>query len=248
MMQRILQLPQEVLDRYDLTSVEVVAVSGSALPGDLSSRWMDRFGETLHNVYGSTEVACATVATPGDLRESPGTAGTPPYGSVLRVVDDRGRQVPDGSTGRIVVGNGMIFEGYTDGGTKDYVGGLMSTGDLGHLDVAGRLTVEGREDEMIVSGGENVFPAEVEDALARHAAVVEAACVPVDDEVYGRRLRAFVVLTEPGRTDEDELKRHVGAILARYKVPREVVFLDALPRNGTGKVLKRALEEREYPT
>jgi acyl-CoA synthetase (AMP-forming)/AMP-acid ligase II len=242
MMQRVLRLPKEVLDRYDLSGVEVVAASGSALPGDLSSRWMDRFGDSLYNVYGSTEVAYATVATPSDLRESPGTAGRPPHGTVVRVVDDEGREVPDGMTGRIVVGNAMLFEGYTDGGTKDKLGGLMSTGDLGHIDVAGRLTVEGREDEMIVSGGENVFPAEVEDALSRHKAVVEAACVAVDDVDFGQRLRAFVVLCDGREVGEDELKQHVGAMLARYKVPREVVVLGALPRNATGKVLKQDLE------
>jgi fatty-acyl-CoA synthase len=245
MLQRILQLPDEVLDRHDLSTVKAVAASGSALPGDLATAWMDRFGDTLYNVYGSTEVAYASVATPRDLREAPGTAGKPPFATVVRILDDAGREVPTGEPGRIFVGNSLLFEGYTGGGHKDMVDGLMSSGDVGRFDEHGRLFVEGRDDEMIVSGGENVFPKEVEDCLARHEKVVEAAAVGVDDDEFGSRLRAFVVTT--GGVDEDDLKDWVKANLARYKVPREIVFLDELPRNATGKVLKRDLADRERP-
>jgi fatty-acyl-CoA synthase len=206
---------------------------------------MDRFGDVLYNLYGSTEVAWATIATPKDLRAAPGTAGRPPRGTVVKLLDEEGREVPAGETGRIFVGNEMAMQGYTDGGGKKVVGGLMSSGDLGHIDEDGRLFVAGRDDEMIVSGGENVFPREVEDLLSAHEAVSEAAVVGVEDDEFGQRLRAFVVL-EPGRdTSEDELKDHVKGNLARYKVPREVVFLDELPRNATGKILKRDLATRD---
>jgi acyl-CoA synthetase (AMP-forming)/AMP-acid ligase II len=244
MLQRILALPEETLRTYDLSHVEVVAVSGSALPGDLGTTWMDHFGDHLYNVYGSTEVAWATIAQPTDLRAAPGTAGRPPHATVVRLFDPDGRPVPPGETGRIFVGNSMLFEGYTGGGSKDCIGGLMATGDVGRLDEAGRLFVEGRDDEMIVSGGENVFPQEVEDCLARHQSVVEAAAVGVDDEDFGQRLRAFVVLTEKDAADEEQLQAHVKRNLARYKVPREIVFLDELPRNATGKILKRELVDR----
>jgi fatty-acyl-CoA synthase len=243
MLQRILQLPEETLRAYDLSHVEVVAASGSALPGDLATEWMDRFGDTLYNIYGSTEVAWATIADPKDLRAAPGTAGRPPYATIVRLYDEQGRPVADGETGRIFVGNSMLFEGYTGGGSKDTIDGLMATGDIGRFDEDGRLFVEGRDDEMIVSGGENVFPQEVEDCLTRHAAVVEAAAVGVDDAEFGKRLRAFVVLSSSGAADEETLKEHVKANLARYKVPREIVFLDQLPRNGTGKIVKRRLLE-----
>lgn len=243
MLQRILQLPGETLAAYDLSGVGCVAASGSALPGDLGADWMDRFGDTLYNVYGSTEVAWATIAQPRDLREAPGTAGRPPHATVVKVYDDRGNELPAGESGRIFVGNSMLFEGYTGGGSKDTIDGLMATGDVGRFDEAGHLFVEGRDDEMIVSGGENVFPKEVEDCLARHSAVVEAAAVGVDDDDFGQRLRAFVVLSSPGAADEDELRAHVKSNLARYKVPREIVFLGELPRNATGKVLKRELAE-----
>ncbi len=137
----------------------------------------------------------------------------------------------------------MLFEGYTGGGSKDQVGGLMATRDVGRFDEAGRLFVEGRDDEMIVSGGENVFPKEVEDALAEHVAVAEAAAIGVEDDKFGQRLRAFVVVRSGRDVGEQELKDHLKENLARYKVPRETVFLDELPRNPTGKVLKRELAD-----
>ncbi len=243
MMQRIMELPEEVRSKYDTSSLKVVAASGSALPGDLANDWMDAFGDTLYNLYGSTEVAWASIATPADMRAAPGTAGKPPRGTVVRLYDEAGLEVPTGKTGRIFVGNEMLFEGYTGGGTKDVIGALMATGDVGRFDEAGRLFVEGRDDEMIVSGGENVFPKEVEDLLARHDAVSEAAALGVDDRDFGQRLRAFVVLERGREVNEDQLKEYVKKNLARYKVPREIVFLDELPRNATGKVLKRELKE-----
>jgi fatty-acyl-CoA synthase len=245
MLQRILALSPATLDSYDLSAMQVVAASGSALPGDLGTRWMDQFGDHLYNTYGSTEVAYATIASPEDLRQAPGTAGRPPYATVVRILDEEGREVPRGGSGRIFVRNSILFEGYTggDGGGKDMVDGLMATGDVGRIDEGGRLVVEGRDDEMIVSGGENVFPQEVEDCLSTHEAVDEAAAIGVDDESWGKRLRAFVVLVEGGEASEDELKDHVRRTLARYKVPREIVFLDELPRNATGKVVKRDLPD-----
>jgi fatty-acyl-CoA synthase len=247
MMQRILDLPKETRAKYDVSSLKVVAASGSALPGDLAIRWMDEFGDTLYNLYGSTEVAWASIATPADMRAAPGTAGRPPRGTVVKLYDEDGVEVKLGETGRIFVGNEMLFEGYTGGGSKDVIGNLMATGDVGRFDDAGHLFVEGRDDEMIVSGGENVFPKEVEDLLARHDAVSEVAAVGVDDKDFGQRLRAFVVLEQGKNASEDELKAHVKKNLARYKVPREIVFLDELPRNATGKILKRELVDQEQP-
>jgi acyl-CoA synthetase (AMP-forming)/AMP-acid ligase II len=240
MLQRIMALPEETLASYDLSRVKVVASSGSALPGDLATDWMDHFGDNLYNIYGSTEVAYASIATPVDLREAPSAAGKPPYATIVKILGEDGQELPPGETGRIFVGNGLLFEGYTGGGHKELVDGLMSSGDVGRFDQDGRLHVEGRDDEMIVSGGENVFPKEVEDCLARHDAVVDVAAIGVDDPDYGKRLRAFVVVR--GEVSEDELKAHVKENLARYKVPREFVFLDELPRNATGKVLKRELD------
>jgi acyl-CoA synthetase (AMP-forming)/AMP-acid ligase II/carbon monoxide dehydrogenase subunit G len=245
MMQRILELPEQTRGRYDLSSLKVVAASGSALPGNLATRWMDEFGDSLYNLYGSTEVAWASIATPADMRAAPGTAGRPPRDTVVKLYDEKGVEVRPGETGRIFVGNEMLFEGYTGGGSKDVIGNLMATGDVGRFDDAGRLFVEGRDDEMIVSGGENVFPKEVEDLLSRHEAVSDVAAVGVEDKDFGQRLRAFVVLENGKQASEDELKGYVKQNLARYKVPREIVFIDELPRNATGKVVKRKLVEEE---
>ncbi len=242
MMQRILELPEETIREYDLSALRVTAASGSALPGEMATKWMDTFGENLYNLYGSTEVAWATIATPEDLRAAPGTAGIPPRGTVVKIVDQEGEgEVSEGDTGRIFVGNEMAFEGYTGGGGKDDYKGLLSSGDVGHFDEEGRLFIDGRDDEMIVSGGENVFPREVEDLLADHDSVKEVAVIGVDDDEFGQRLKAFVVTNDGGEGSEDELKKHVKSNLAGYKVPREVEFLDELPRNATGKVLKREL-------
>src|SRR3954452_22922484 len=242
MLQRIMELPPDTIDKYDLNDLRVIAASGSALPGELAVKVMDRFGDVLYNLYGSTEVAWATIATPEDLRAAPGTAGRPPRGTVVKLLDEQGDEVPEGETGRIFVGNEMAFEGYTGGGSKESMGGLLSSGDVGHFDAGGRLFIDGRDDEMIVSGGENVFPREVEDLIAHHDAVDEVAVIGVDDEKFGQRLKAFVVLSDGKSLGEDEIKTLVKDNLAGYKVPREIEFMDELPRNATGKVLKRELQ------
>jgi acyl-CoA synthetase (AMP-forming)/AMP-acid ligase II len=241
MLQRIMELGPETLARYDLSALRVIALSGSALPGELATRAMDAFGDVLYNLYGSTEVAWATIATPADLRAAPGTAGRPPLGTVVKLLDDGGHEVPTGHSGRIFVANEMMFEGYTGGGGKEIIEGMMSTGDVGHLDAGGRLFVDGRDDEMIVSGGENVFPREVEDLLSDHAEIEEAAVVGVPDAEFGQRLRAYIVPRAGAVLSEEQVKDYVKQNLARYKVPRDVVFLEQLPRNATGKILKREL-------
>jgi acyl-CoA synthetase (AMP-forming)/AMP-acid ligase II len=245
MLQRILDLGEATLARYDTSCLRVIAVSGSALPGELATRAMDSFGDVLYNLYGSTEVAWATIATPADLRAAPGTAGRPPLGTVVKLLDADGREAAPGHGGRIFVGNEMVFDGYTGGGGKEIVGGLMSTGDVGHFDAAGRLFVDGRDDEMIVSGGENVFPREVEDLLSDHDAIEEVAIVGAPDEQWGQRLRAFVVLRDGVELAAEDVQEYVKQNLARYKAPRDVVFLPRLPRNATGKVLKRELVDAE---
>ncbi len=239
MLQRIMALPADVLEQTDLSRVRVVTSSGSALPGDLATSWMDTFGDHLYSTYGSTEVAYGSIATPSDLRADPTTAGRPPVGTEIKIYDEDGTEVAEGGSGRVFVGNSLLFEGYTGGGHKDLIDGLMSSGDVGRYE-GGLLFIEGRDDEMIVSGGENVFPKEVEDCLARHDGVVEVAAIGVDDDDFGKRLRAFVVRRDDSVT-EDDLKGWVKEHLARYKVPRDLVFLEELPRNATGKVLKREL-------
>lgn len=241
MMQRILALPDHVKRKYNLSSLRVTATSGSALPGHLATEWMNTFGDNLYNFYGSTEVAMASVAAPEDMRAAPGTAGRPPLGTTVKIVDQEGRPVPTGQTGRIFVANAISFEGYTSGDDKERLGPLVSSGDVGHFDEQGRLFIDGRDDDMIVSGGENVFPSEVEDLIAGHDQVEEAAVIGVSDPEWGQRLKAFVVLKPDADLSEDEVKAYVRHNLASHKVPRDVTFVSALPRSATGKVLKRQL-------
>ena len=244
MLMRMIELPAGVRGRYDTSSLRFVPLSGSALPGDLATRFMDAFGDVIYNLYGSTEVGSVSVATPADLRVAPTTAGRPPRGTLIRLLDDDGRDVPEGTNGRIFVRGPLAFSGYTDGGSKAIVDGYMHTGDTGHVDHNGLLFVDGRDDEMIVSGGENVFPHEVEDVIARHPDVVEAAVVGVPDADFGARLKAFVVAREGTKLDAEAVRDYVRANLARFKVPRDVEFVDELPRNGTGKVMRGELEQR----
>ena len=222
-------------------SLRVVASSGSALPAQVGQDWMDRSGDNLYNMYGSTEVGQATLATPADLRAAPGTAGRVVRGSSVRIVDADGNDVADGEVGRIVVGNAAQFTGYTGGGTKELVDGLMSSGDVGHFDDEGRLFVTGRADDMIVSGGENVFPLEVEELLLTHPDIVDAAVFGIDDADFGQRLAARVVKRPGAKVTKRTVTTLVSSNLARHKVPRDVDFVDGLPRNATGKLLRSKL-------
>lgn len=247
MLDRITALPQTVLDRYDLSSLGLVTASGSAMNPTAVQKFMDQYGDVVFNNYNATEAGMITIATPADLRAAPTTAGRPVPGCELLILGEADEPVAPGIVGRIFVRSTTQFEGYSDGGTRDFHEGFMATGDIGRLDAEGRLFVEGRDDEMIVSGGENVYPREVEISLTSHPAVEEVAVIGVADEAYGQRLAAFVTLAPGSRTTEEELKAHVREHLARYKVPRSVTVLAELPRTTTGKVLKRELTEPSTP-
>jgi fatty-acyl-CoA synthase len=243
MLSRILDSLDAMERKPDLSSLRIVFVSGSQLGGELATRALKDLGPVIYNLYGSTEIAFATIARPKDLSINPATVGPVVKGVKVKILDDNGDELPQGEVGRIFVGNFFPFEGYTGGGGKQIIDGLMSSGDVGYFDEHGLLYVSGRDDEMIVSGGENVFPAEVEDLISGHPDVIEATALGVEDNEWGHRLRAFVVKVEGASVDEDTIKTYVKDHLARYKVPREVVFLDELPRNPTGKILKRELRD-----
>src|SRR3954453_3638874 len=234
----------ELVEKFATSSLRAVVLSGSALPPSLATKFMDEFGDVLYSLYGSTEVAYVSIAGPSDFRAAPSTAGRVVRGVTLRLVDENDNDVEPGATGRIFAGSSAAFEGYTNGDDKARLGALTSTGDVGRFE-DGLLFVEGRDDDMIVSGGENVFPAEVEDCLHQHADVADAAVVGVEDERFGQALVAHVVLRNGASTGSDELRAHVKSRLANYKVPREIVIHDELPRNETGKVVKRELKEQK---
>ena len=242
MLQRIMDLDPAERARYDTSSLQVVVCSGSALDGGLAARFMDDFGPVLYNLYGSTEVAWATIATPADLREAPGTVGRPPPHTRLEILDEDGRSLPAGQTGHIFVGHEMLFEGYTDPAQRRReIDGMMTPGDLGHVDEQGRLFVDSREDDMIISGGENVYPGQVEEVLRGHPDVQDAVVIGVEDERFGQRLVAYVVAQPDSTLTSDDVIGFARDNLARFKVPREVHVREELPRNALGKVLRREL-------
>src|SRR6201995_5445112 len=223
MFDRIMDLPDEVRNRYSCKSLRFAAASGSRMRPDVVTAFMDQFGDVIYNNYNATEAGMIATATPEDLRAAPDTAGRPAGGTAIRILDPEFNEVPNGAVRRLYVRNDTQFDGYTSGKTKDFHAGFMSSGDVGYLDGNGRLFVVGRDDEMIVSGGENVYPIEVEKTLSAHPEVAEAAVIGVDDEQYGQRLAAFVVLA-PGTSGDrgatvETLKQHIRENLANYKVP-----------------------------
>ncbi|BBX38793.1 acyl-CoA ligase FadD12 [Mycobacterium simiae] len=244
MFDRIMELPEDVRNRYSCRSLRFAAASGSRMRPDVVIAFMDQFGDVIYNNYNATEAGMIATATPADLRAAPDTAGKPAGGTGIRILDPDFNEVPTGEVGTIYVRNDTQFDGYTSGATKDFHAGYMSSGDVGYLDENGRLFVVGRDDEMIVSGGENVYPIEVEKTLAGHPEVAEAAVIGVDDEQYGQRLAAFVVLAPGATATAETLKQHVRENLANYKVPREISLIDELPRGSTGKILRAELQSR----
>ncbi|MCV7075926.1 acyl-CoA ligase FadD12 [Mycobacterium szulgai] len=244
MFDRIMELPDDVRNRYSGKTLRFAAASGSRMRPDVVIAFMDQFGDVIYNNYNATEAGMIATATPADLRAAPDTAGKPADGTEIRILDSELNEVPVGEVGSIYVRNETQFDGYTSGTTKDFYAGFMSSGDVGYLDHNGRLFVVGRDDEMIVSGGENIYPIEVEKTLATHPEVAEATVIGVDDEEYGQRLAAFVVLEPGGSATADTLKQHVRENLANYKVPREITVLDELPRGSTGKILRAELKSQ----
>jgi fatty-acyl-CoA synthase len=244
MFDRIMELPDEVRNKYSGRSLRFAAASGSRMRPDVVIKFMDQFGDVVYNNYNATEAGMIATATPQDLRTAPDTAGKPASGTEIRILDSDFNELPTGEVGSIYVRNSSQFDGYTSGTTKDFHEGFMSSGDVGYLDNAGRLFVVGRDDEMIVSGGENVYPIEVEKILATHPEVAEASVIGVDDEQFGQRLAAFVVLNAGASATPDLLKRHVRGNLANYKVPKEITILDEMPRGSTGKIVRRELQGR----
>jgi fatty-acyl-CoA synthase len=244
MFDRIMELPDEVRNKYSGRSLRFAAASGSRMRPDVVIKFMDQFGDVIYNNYNATEAGMIATATPQDLRAAPDTAGKPAGGTEIRILDRDFNELSTGEVGGIYVRNATQFDGYTSGKTKDFHEGFMSSGDVGYFDDAGRLFVVGRDDEMIVSGGENVYPIEVEKTLTTHPDIAEASVIGVDDEQFGQRLAAFVVLNDGASATPDLLKQHVRENLANYKVPRDITILDELPRSSTGKIVRRELQDR----
>jgi fatty-acyl-CoA synthase len=250
MLHRVLELPRATRSKYDTRSLRAVFSGGAPLPAPLATDFMDELGDVLFNFYGATETGLVTLAKPADLRAAPGTIGKALPGNEIRLLKDTPEgarvEVAPGEVGELYVKNDMLVAGYHDdeAATKQsMIDGFFSVGDLARRDAAGYYFLEGRKRDMIISGGVNVYPAEVESVLEQHPEIAEAAVVGVPDREWGERVRAFVVRKRGSTMDQAALASFVRERLAGPKVPRDYVFIDVLPRNPTGKVLKRDLRE-----
>ena len=244
MIHRVVEHGEAAIHARDTSSLRAIFSGGAPLGGLLAIDAMNMLGDKIYNFYGATETGIVTLATPADLRAAPGTIGRAVPGNEIRLVDDRGREVRDGEVGELYARNGMMVEGYhadPDATRQSMLEGFFSVGDLARRDAAGRYHIEGRKRDMIISGGVNVYPAEVEATIESHPAVAEVAVVGVPDREWGERVRAFIVLRSGKGATDDEIKAHCKERLATPKVPRDFVFVDALPKNPTGKILKRDL-------
>jgi len=241
MLARMMELPHQVRARNSVPSLRVVISSGDRLDPSLVRRFMDAYGDILYNAYGATEIGIGALATPAELRRAPETVGRPVAGCPVRIFSRAGRPVGPRVTGRIFIGGELTTDGSTGGDAKVVIDRMSSTGDMGYLDNAGRLYIVGREDDMIVSGGENVYPRALENALGEHPDVAENAVVGVPDEQFGRRLAAFIV-APPGRdVDVAAMREHLKGKVSRFEQPRDIHIVSSIPRNSAGKVLRKEL-------
>ena len=244
MIHRVVEGGAEAVRARDTSSLQAIFSGGAPLGGQLALDAMDVLGDKIYNFYGATETGIVTLASPADLRAAPGTIGRAVPGNDIRLVDDRGNDVPEGQVGELYARNGTLVEGYhadPDATRQSMLGGYFSVGDLARRDAAGRYHIEGRKRDMVISGGVNVYPAEVEAAIEAHPDVAEVAVVGIPDREWGERVRAFVVLRAGHAASAEALGAHCRARLAGPKVPRDFVFVESLPRNPTGKILKREL-------
>jgi fatty-acyl-CoA synthase len=254
MLHRILSLPPVTRSKFDAGSLRVVFSGGAPLPAPVALAFMETFGDVLYNFYGATETGFVTLANPRDLRAAPGTIGRPIPGNFIRLLDDDGAEVAAGQVGELFVKNDLMVAGYHNDETATSASlrdGYFSVGDLARVDAGGRFFIEGRKRDLVITGGVNVYPAEVEAVLEEHPQIIEVAVVGVPDQEWGERVVAFVVLKDEVLKGEanrdagalDDVRRFAKERLAGPKQPRNYVVLDALPRNPTGKVLKRDLRE-----
>jgi fatty-acyl-CoA synthase len=246
MLVRMCALPKPVRERYDTSSLRWIMSGAAPLSTETARQVGDQFGRVLWNFYGATETGLVTLAGPDDHVARPGTIGRKLRGNQIRLLAEDGTEAPVGAVGEFYARNSMLIAGYhknadaTSSAQKD---GYFSVGDLARVDADGFYYLESRKHDMVISGGVNIYPREIEDHLNTHPSILEVAVVGVPDPEWGETLKAFVVLRQGMSITESELAEYCKAALADYKRPRKVAFLDELPRNPTGKVLKRELRD-----
>lgn len=247
MLARLCELPEEAVRAHDLSSLRWLLSVAAPLPTEVARRTEARFGEILYNMYGATETGLVTLARPGEHTARPGTIGRRLFGNDIRVLDDRGADMPVGTVGELFVRNGTMVTGYhEDAGATAAAqrAGYFTVGDMGYRDADGYYYLADRKSDMVISAGVNIYPWEIEQRLHEHPRVADCAVVGVPDSEWGESLWAFVVTRDGAEPELGEaLRAFVGGALADYKRPRRVVFLDSIPRSATGKIDKRRLRE-----
>jgi acyl-CoA synthetase (AMP-forming)/AMP-acid ligase II len=243
----IVDLPAAVRARYDVRSMRSIVVAAAPCPMRVKEQVVEMFGPVLYEFYGSTELGVNTVLRPEDVLRKPGSCGRAAPGVELAVLDDDGRPLPSGTPGELFVRryDGVFDEYYKnpEATAQTSRGDWMSVGDVAWLDAEGFVYICDRKRDMIISGGVNIYPAEIEDALHRHPAVEDAAAFGVPDAEWGERVHAAVQLRPNASATERELIDFCRAHLADYKTPREVSFHADFPRDTAGKLVKRLLRE-----
>ena len=246
MLVRILSLDEEIRRKYDTSSLRWIACGAAPLATDTARHFQQEFGPILWNFYGATETGLVSLAGPPDHMSRPGTVGRLLRGNEIRVLDDDGAQLRPGDIGELYARNAMIIGGYhknAEATSKSMREGFFSVGDLARVDADGYLYIESRKHDMVISGGVNIYPREIEDHLHTHPEIIEAAIIGVPHPEWGESLKAIVVRKPGSVLDESAVIAFCRESLAGYKQPRSVAFIDVLPRNPTGKVLKRELRD-----
>lgn len=244
---RLLKLPQDVRRKYDVSSLELVLHTGAPCPPDVKRAMIDWWGPVLVETYGGSETGIATICTSQDWLSRPGTVGRVAPGGAIKIFDEQRREQPTGVSGEIYARTpaypDFSYHGRDDERRSVEIDGLITCGDIGYLDADGYLFLNDRKRDMIISGGVNIYPAEIEGVLLSCPGIQDCAVFGIPDDEFGERIYAAVQLDAGAVLTEDDVRNFVRQRLAAFKVPREVVFHGTLPREESGKIFKRKLRE-----
>ena len=249
LVKRILDLPEPIRAAHDVSSLRALVVAAAPFPADLKRRAVDYFGDCVFEFYGATETGIVTVIGPGELLQHPDSVGRPFPGVEIRLLDEEGNEVPDGEPGELWSRSGQLLVQYynkPDATAKNTRDGFFSVGDIARRTADGYIEICDRKIDMVISGGVNIYPAEIEAVLALHPAVEDCAIIGVPDEEWGEALKAVVKLRPEMAATPEQLIAWCGERLAGYKRPRSVDIVDEFPRDAAGKLVKRRLRDRYW--